>query len=151
MTGLVAFLHVRQSHNLRPSRARNSSVRPSYVFCRSTVTQSEALENWELKPQTRLQFCPFDSLVNLSTPMLEAQAIHHFLIVLKKTTSREHMFPANMSEHMFREHLIQTLRTWRTYVHEATKIYIYIYIHIIYICIYRTSANISNTKKHLDL
>ena len=83
-TGLIAFLHVRQLHNLGHSRARNSSVRPSYVFCRPTVTQSESLESWKLKPQTRLQFCPFDSLVNLPTKMLEAQAIRYFFIVSEK-------------------------------------------------------------------
>jgi hypothetical protein len=57
----VTFVAVRQLHDLKHSRAGSSSARPGYVFCRATVTQSEAFDSWKLKRQARLHFQPCDS------------------------------------------------------------------------------------------
>ena len=49
-------------------------MRPHYVFGCSTVTRSEALHSWKLKPQAWLPFGPFDSYTILSTRELKSQA-----------------------------------------------------------------------------
>ena len=51
----------RKLKSWKHSRAGNSSAGPGYVFCRATVTQSEALERRKLKRQARLRFLPCDS------------------------------------------------------------------------------------------
>ena len=51
----------RKLKSWKHSRAGNSSAGPGYVFCRATVSQSEALERRKLKRQARLRFLPCDS------------------------------------------------------------------------------------------
>jgi len=130
----------------------SSRASPHCVVVRSTVTQSEPIKSWNLKGLAHFHCCSLDSFTIWTTHKLETQApdqvallvawqFHKFSYKntqslsktptdddLQKTTSREHMFSANMREHMFREHVFANTRTQRTYVHEPSKIYIYIYI-----------------------
>ncbi len=59
--GPLTFSAMQQLHDLKHSRAENSSARHGYHFRHATVTQSEALESWKLKRRARLRFLPRDS------------------------------------------------------------------------------------------
>ena len=122
----IEILFVQQLHSLNHSRAANSSAKPFSVSVRPTVTQSQQLKRRKPKHQTKLHLLSLDSFRNWATEALKCLSKTPTYDDLQKTTSSEHMFSANMREHMFRKHVFANTRTQRTYVHDpATYMYMY--------------------------